>query len=174
MRTLDTAQADQNIAEQARFMGTWLDDETLRDEFDAIIAAGWPAEQHHPHPRRPATPRLPAAARPPDTRWRRGPPPHRRRSCPPRRPPRQGTLTPAHPQRAADIPTASTTLTIGAVTNTAKHPVSHQLSTRPPTPQVGGRNPVRVPRREPAALTSVRKTHLRTTESAPRRRSRSK
>jgi hypothetical protein len=42
---LDTAQADQNIAEQAQFMGRWLDDETLRAEFDAIIAAAWPAEQ---------------------------------------------------------------------------------------------------------------------------------
>ena len=45
MRTLDTAQADQSIAEQADFLGLWLDEQTLRDEFDAIIATAWPAEQ---------------------------------------------------------------------------------------------------------------------------------
>ena len=45
MRTLDIAQADHHIAAQARFMGLWLDEELLRDEFDAIIAASWPAEQ---------------------------------------------------------------------------------------------------------------------------------
>ena len=45
MRTVDTAHADQNIADQAGFMGTWLDEQTLRDEFDAIIAAAWPTKQ---------------------------------------------------------------------------------------------------------------------------------
>lgn len=45
VRTLNTAQAHQNIADQAQFMGSWLDEQTLRDEFDAIIAAAWPAQQ---------------------------------------------------------------------------------------------------------------------------------
>ena len=42
---MDTPQADQNVADQAQFMGSWLDEQMLRDEFDAIIAAAWPAEQ---------------------------------------------------------------------------------------------------------------------------------
>jgi hypothetical protein len=42
---LNIANTDQHIAEQAQFTGLWLDEELLRDEFDAIIAASWPAEQ---------------------------------------------------------------------------------------------------------------------------------
>jgi hypothetical protein len=42
---LNIANTDHHIAAQARFMGLWLDEELLRDEFDAIIAASWPAEQ---------------------------------------------------------------------------------------------------------------------------------
>ena len=45
MRTLNIGNTDHHVAEQAQFTGLWLDEELLRDEFDAIIVASWPAEQ---------------------------------------------------------------------------------------------------------------------------------
>jgi hypothetical protein len=41
-----------------RFLGLWLDEELLREEFDAIIDAGWCRGQDRPAPRRRRSPGL--------------------------------------------------------------------------------------------------------------------
>ena len=42
---MEIACPGRDVEEAAQFLGLWLDEEMLLDEFDAIVAAGWPVER---------------------------------------------------------------------------------------------------------------------------------